>query len=109
MAASSEIRVRILQLGRQVIDHRGHIGQTVAEALTATGLQIGPGMDLRVNGAPADGDSPLRDGDVVTIIPRIKGGRAHDACRSFHREGFQGGHSVRGGNRQQGLARQQPE
>jgi molybdopterin converting factor small subunit len=31
-------------------------------------------MDLRVNGVPADGETPLRDGDVVTIIPRIKGG-----------------------------------
>lgn len=74
MAETSDIRVRILQLGRQVIDHRGQAGQTVAEALAVTDLHIGPGMDLRVNGEPAGGDTPLRDGDVVTIVPRIKGG-----------------------------------
>ena len=35
MATASEIRVRILQLGRQVIEYRGHVGETVAMALTA--------------------------------------------------------------------------
>ena len=74
MATASEIRVRILQLGRQVIDHRAKAGETVAQALAAPGIVVGPGMDLRVNGVPADGETPLRDGDVVTIIPRIKGG-----------------------------------
>ena len=70
MATASEIRVRILQLGRQVIDHQANAGQ----ALAATGIEVGPGMDVRVNGAPAEDETPLRDGDVVTIIPRIKGG-----------------------------------
>jgi molybdopterin converting factor small subunit len=74
MATASEIRVRILQLGRQVIDHRAKAGQTVGAALGATGIEVGAGMDLRVNGVAADGETPLRDGDVVTIIPRIKGG-----------------------------------
>jgi molybdopterin converting factor small subunit len=74
MATTSEIRVRILQLGRQVIDHRAKAGETVAQALAATRIEVGPGMDLRVNGAPAEDETPLRDGDVVTIIPRIKGG-----------------------------------
>ena len=74
MATASEIRVRILQLGRQVIDHRAVEGQTVAQALAATRIEVGPGMDLRVNGVSADDETPLRDGDVVTIIPRIKGG-----------------------------------
>jgi molybdopterin converting factor small subunit len=74
MATASEIRVRILQLGRQVIDHQAKAGQSIAEALAATGIEVGPGMDLRVNGTPAEDETPLRDGDVVTIIPRIKGG-----------------------------------
>ncbi len=74
MATASEIRVRILQLGRQVIDYRAEAGQTVGAALAATGIEIGPGMDLRVNGVPADNETLLSDGDVVTIIPRIKGG-----------------------------------
>ena len=62
--------MRILQLGRQVIDHQAEAGQSVG----ATGIALGPGMDLRVNGDPATEETPLRDGDVVTIIPRIKGG-----------------------------------
>jgi molybdopterin converting factor small subunit len=31
-------------------------------------------MDLRVNSQEATADTALREGDVVTIIPRIKGG-----------------------------------
>ena len=74
MATANEIRVRILQLGRQVIDQRVQPGQTVGATLAATGIEVGAGMDLRVNGTPADGETPLDDGDVVTLIPRIKGG-----------------------------------
>ena len=74
MATANDIHVRILQLGRQVIDHWAEPGQTVGAALDATGIELGPGMDLRVDGVPADGETPLNDGDVVTIIPRIKGG-----------------------------------
>lgn len=74
MGMGDEIRVRILQLGRQVIDHRAEQGQTVGAALAATGIQLGTGMDLRVNGVAADGETALDDGDVVTIVPRIKGG-----------------------------------
>ena len=74
MAATDEMRVRILQLGRQVIEYRGQSGQTVALALAAKAVQVGPGVDIRVNGMAADGTTTLRDGDVVTLIPRIKGG-----------------------------------
>ena len=74
MAAIDAMRVRILQLGRQVIEYRGHPGATVATALAAVALQVGPGVDIRVNGVAANGTTTLRDGDVVTLIPRIKGG-----------------------------------
>jgi molybdopterin converting factor small subunit len=74
VAEGDEVRVRILQLGRQVIEYRGHVGETVATALTAVALEVGPGVDIRVNGIAAEGATTLRDGDVVTLIPRIKGG-----------------------------------
>ena len=88
MATASEIRVRILQLGRQVIDYRTEAGQTVGAALAATGIQVGPGMDLRVNGAPATEGTGLRDEDIVTIIPRIKGGwrDVREACHAERSE-----------------------
>ncbi len=74
MATTDVMRVRILQLGRQVTEYRGYPGETVATALAALTLQVGPGVDVRVNGVAANGTTTLRDGDVVTLIPRIKGG-----------------------------------
>jgi molybdopterin converting factor small subunit len=67
--------VRVLQLGRRVLTHAGATGLTVQGTLDALGLSAATGTDVRVNGRPATGDSPLADGDVVTLIPRIKGGR----------------------------------
>lgn len=74
MSDEASVRVRILQLGRRVIDHTGRPGLTVGSTIEAVGITAAEGMDLRVNGAPAEDATPLRNGDVVTIIPRIKGG-----------------------------------
>jgi molybdopterin converting factor small subunit len=74
VAGTDEMRVRILQLGRQVIEYRGQVGETVAATLTALALEVGPGVDIRVNGMAAHGATTLHDGDVLTLIPRIKGG-----------------------------------
>jgi molybdopterin converting factor small subunit len=68
------VRVRVLQLGRRVLGHSGALGLTVQGTLDALGLSAAMGVDLRVNGRPADGERVLSDGDVVTLIPRIKGG-----------------------------------
>jgi hypothetical protein len=68
------MRVRILQLGRRVIEYRGHVGDTVAAALAAVALEVRLGVDIRVNGMAAHGTTTLQDGDVLTLIPRIKGG-----------------------------------
>ena len=79
MSDEARVRVRILQLGRRVIEHAGGPGLTVGSALEAVGLAAAEGLDLRVNGAPAEGATLLRNGDVVTLIPRIKGGRGPGA------------------------------
>ena len=69
------MRIRILQLGRRVVEHTAEPGATLAGVLENAGFGAAPpGLDVRVNGATADGTRPLRDGDVVTLIPRIKGG-----------------------------------
>ena len=88
MATTDEMRVRILQLGRQVIDYRGQPGETVAVALAAIALQVGPGTDIRVNGMAADGTTVLQDGDVVTLIPRIKGGSGRTTSGNARRYGL---------------------
>lgn len=75
MSHETPVRVRVLQLGRSVMDYAGQPGLQVSSALDGVGLVAAPGMDIRVNGTPADGATELRNGDIVTIIPRIKGGR----------------------------------
>jgi molybdopterin converting factor small subunit len=67
------VRVRVLQLGRQVIDHAPKEGATVESVLLDVGI-LTAGMDVRVNGATAEAGTLLHDHDVVTVIPRIKGG-----------------------------------
>ncbi len=75
MSDERVVRVRVLQLGRSVMSYEGKPGLQVSSALDGVGLVAAPGMDIRVNGTSADGATELRNGDVVTIIPRIKGGR----------------------------------
>ena len=70
------MKVRILQLGRKVLDYEGQAGATLEAVLGAFNVTAGQGMDLRINSQPATLDSVLNEGDVVTIIPRIKGGAA---------------------------------
>ena len=69
------MKVRILQLGRKVLDYEGQDGVTLLAALNTVGVIAAQGMDLRINSQPATLESVLSQGDVVTIIPRIKGGR----------------------------------
>jgi sulfur carrier protein ThiS len=76
-STDARVRVRILQLGRRVLDHQAVAGTTLAGVLAEVGLSSAPaGLDVRVNGAPAEPGRVLAEGDVVTLIPRIKGGQA---------------------------------
>ena len=67
------VNVRIVQLGKGVFDYAGEAGATVAMGLAAAQVATS-GMEVRVNGAAATPGQALRDGDLVTVIPRIKGG-----------------------------------
>jgi hypothetical protein len=67
------VKVRIVQLGKGIIDHEAQEGDTVEDGLTAARIPV-ERMDIRVSGRPAELTTPLRDGDLVTVIPRIKGG-----------------------------------
>ena len=69
------IRVRVLQLGRRVVDHAAAPEATLSTVLESVGMKGIDGMDIRVNGAAAELSAVLRDGDTVTVIPRIKGGQ----------------------------------
>ena len=66
------VRVRLVVLGRGVELVEAEPGMTVMAALERAGVEAS-GKDIRVNGV-AVADAPLNDGDLVTVIPRIRGG-----------------------------------
>lgn len=67
------INVRIVQLGRGIFKYAAEEGATIADGLEAAGISV-EHMDVRVRGRPAKVEEPLHDGDLVTVIPLIKGG-----------------------------------
>ena len=71
----AEIFVKVARLGSRVTEvYLPDSGEaTVAAALAAAEVDPG-GYDLRVNGAPTTPSAVLADGDVVTLVPPIKGG-----------------------------------
>jgi sulfur carrier protein ThiS len=67
------MNIRIVQLGRGVFKYAADEGATIADGLDAAGISV-EHMDVRVRGRPAKVEDPLQDGDLVTVIPLIKGG-----------------------------------
>ncbi len=67
------INVRIVQLGKGIFHYEEKGNVTVEAGLVAAGITAGT-MDVRVNGKRAPLGQTLQDGDLVTIIPLIKGG-----------------------------------
>ena len=68
------INVKIVQLGKGILQSHLDRDTTVEAALTKAGIS-GAGMDLHVNGRTPQPGQQLKEGDLVTIIPRIKGGQ----------------------------------
>jgi hypothetical protein len=67
------IKVKIVQLGKGVLHWDLEDPVPVEASLIKLGI-TGGGMDLHVNGRSPQPGQKLQDGDLVTIIPRIKGG-----------------------------------
>lgn len=71
--AEANLTVKVAKLGSRVVELTVASGTTVAQALAA--LQMSnEGFETRVNGMPAHDGTFLRDNDIVTLIPKIKGG-----------------------------------
>ena len=66
-ASDGTIRVRVLQLGRRVLNFAGEPGLSVGVAVAGVGLATTTGLDIRVNGRSATADTRLHNGDVVTL------------------------------------------
>ncbi|MBI2873487.1 MAG: MoaD/ThiS family protein [Firmicutes bacterium] len=67
------LSVRLVQLGKGVLRKSVAQGTTVGQLLQQTALSTAR-MELRVNGKLAEVDRVLHDGDLITLVPLIKGG-----------------------------------
>jgi sulfur carrier protein ThiS len=70
----SEISVQVASVGGSSRSLHARGGITLGDLLKQAGINP-TGHDIRVNGPAASLDHVLEDGDVVTIIPKIRGGR----------------------------------
>ena len=66
--------VKVARLGTAVQELALTDGQTVADALVAADLTV-ENEDIRINNTTASTASVLRDGDIVTLVPKVKGGQ----------------------------------
>ncbi len=65
--------VKVAQLGKTVKEVSLDTDATVATALEAAELRSA-GFEVRLNGAPCAGTEKTRSGDIITLVPQIKGG-----------------------------------
>lgn len=71
----SQLNIKIVQLGKQVHHYAGPFPCTVGEALREAQVSIDQlRTDIRLNGETASLDSSLKNGDIITVLPPIKGG-----------------------------------
>jgi len=66
--------VKVARLGTAVQELALTDGQTVNDALVAADLAV-ENEDIRINNTTASTASVLRDGDIVTLVPKVKGGQ----------------------------------
>ena len=65
--------VKVAKLGSRVVEIFVEHNSKIADALRIVEMDSN-GFELRVNGAAATTDTVLNDGDIITMIPAIKGG-----------------------------------
>lgn len=71
--ADQEAAARVVVLGRSV--RRVPVTPGTALRVLLEAAEVDPaGRDLHVNGRPAALDTPIQAGDLVTVIPRVRGG-----------------------------------
>lgn len=68
------ITVKVARLGNTVQEVALNEGASVQDALTAADLAV-DGEDVRVNSSNASLSDELSNGDIVTLVPKVKGGQ----------------------------------
>jgi len=66
--------VKVARLGTAVQEIALTEGQNVGEALLAADLAV-ENEEVRVNNTSASETTVLRNGDIVTLVPKVKGGQ----------------------------------
>jgi molybdopterin converting factor small subunit len=66
--------VKVARLGTAVQEIALVDGQKVSDALVAADLAV-ENEDIRVNNSSATESNVLKDGDIVTLVPKVKGGQ----------------------------------
>ena len=70
----SPIFVKVARTGGSVTEVSLNGGRQVEDALDAADISYSESDRMRINGSPAQLDDELKDGDIVTISGRVKGG-----------------------------------
>lgn len=73
--ASEGIFVKVARTGSRATEVCLDGDRTVEAALETAGLNLKSSEEVRVNGEPVDTDYELEDGDRVTLVKNIEGGR----------------------------------
>ena len=68
------ITVKVARLGNTVQEVALNEGASVQDALTAADLTV-DGEDIRVNSSNSNLNDEVRNGDIVTLVPKVKGGQ----------------------------------
>ncbi len=68
------MKVKVLCLGRAAKEVTLDDGSTVEDAIVESGFPKDSGYSRHVNGNHAMDSDTVQDGDVVTLVPQVKGG-----------------------------------
>lgn len=66
--------VKVARLGTAVQEIALEADKNVGDALAAAGLEV-DNEELRINSRAASESDSLSDGDIVTLVPKVKGGQ----------------------------------
>lgn len=69
------ITVKVARLGTAVVEVALAEGATVQDAINAAGLSVDGNEELRINSETVRTTDEVEDGDIVTLVPKVKGGQ----------------------------------
>jgi len=68
------VKVKVLCLGRSAKEIELPEGSNVEQAIVAAGFPKDSSYTRHINGHPSFDSDTLQNGDVLTLVPQVKGG-----------------------------------